>query len=121
MYSQQHNRDIWKLHNPNLLHNLYWEILLDAPMGSFIGFYPDGAGGVQYKFKEPKADTRKIEEIQSGILDFVKEYAVIQNKNTVLAHISGRDAYAPMVLAENKKNESFMKQNVDLMDEVNVG
>ena len=60
-------------------------------------------------------------ESAKALLDFVKEYAVIQNKNTVLAHISGRDAYAPMVLAENKKNESFMKQNVDLMDEVNVG
>ena len=44
LYSQRENRDLWKLHDPGKKHNLYWEMLLDAPHGSLKGFYPDEDG-----------------------------------------------------------------------------
>lgn len=120
LYSQRENRDIWKLHDAGKNHNLYWELLLDAPTGSLKGFYLDKDGECECRFKEPKADVEKVEEIQRGILDFVKEYKRIQKKVPELARISGRDAYAPMVNVEGEKNREFVREIRELLDEENV-
>ena len=120
MYSQRENRDIWKLHDAGKGHNLYWELLLDAPMGSFKGFYLDENGKYYCKFKEAKADIKKIEEIQSGILEFAKQWSKIFEHLNGLAKINGRDAYAPMVNVESVGNRVWTKQIAGLMDEMNV-
>ena len=121
LYSQRENRDIWKLHDAGKGHNLYWEMLLDAPTGSLKGFYLDKDGECELRFKEPTADVEKVREIQKGILDFVKEYKEIQEKMPKLARISGRDAYAPMVNVEQEVNREFVKHVKELTDEIGIG
>ena len=120
LYSQRENRDLWKYHNPGKLHNLYWEKLLDAPMGSFIGFYLDKNNHYEFRFKDWKEDQDEIEEIQRGILEFVSEYIRFQTKMPQLGIISGRDAYAPMILVEANRNRAFRKQISGILDEVGV-
>lgn len=115
LYSQRENRDIWKYHDPNKGHNLYWEMLLDAPTGSFKGFYLDENANVRCEFKKANADVKRIEEVQKGILDFVSQYKEIWYR------ISGRDAYAPMVSVENSNNKKFFNHSKELMDDMNVG
>ena len=121
MYSQRKNRDIWKFHDPGKNHNLYWEVLLDAPHGSLKGFYLDETGHYECRFKESIVDNEKIEQIQKGILDFAEEYGKIMKKSVMFQNISGRDAYAPMLMGENEKNREFFKEICGLMDEMNVG
>ena len=84
------------------------------------GFYLDKNGECECRFKKPTADVEKVEEIQRGILDFVKEYKRIQKKVPELARISGRDAYAPMVNVEGEKNREFVREIRELLDEENV-
>ena len=121
LYSQRENRDLWKLHDPGKDHNLYWEMLLDAPMGSLKGFYLDENDQCECRFKESSADVKKVEEIQNGILDFVRQWGDVSEKLGVLGRISGRDAYAPMVNICNGENKDFMSGLCRLMDDVNVG
>lgn len=120
LYSQRENRDIWKYHDPGKDHNLYWEILLDAPMGSFKGFYFDENGKCECQFKEAQVDVKRIEEVQKGILDFVDQYQGIVSKASLADKISGRDAYAPMVNVMSSINRDFVKKISGLMDEMNV-
>lgn len=121
MYSQRENRDIWKFHDPGKNHNLYWEMLLDAPHGSLKGFYLDEDGHCECRFKDSIVDTEKIEQIQNGILDFVQAYGRMMKKSVLFEMISGRDAYAPLLLGESKMNRGFFKEICGLMDDMNVG
>lgn len=121
LYSQRENRDIWKLHDAGKGHNLYWEMLLDAPMGSFKGFYLDECGGCRCEFKQTKANTQIIEEVQRGVLDFVVHWQRISEKSGDFRTIGGRDAYAAMVNVENAVNRAFMERFEELADEANVG
>ncbi|MDE7131277.1 MAG: HAD hydrolase-like protein [Lachnospiraceae bacterium] len=111
LYSQSHNRDLLKKHDPNKNYNVLWELLLSSPTPQFIGFY-DGrrkADGEDLRYIEDcditlafgKADRNQegIREIQRGILDFVHEYQRHFKAFPYMFHISGRDAYAPMLVA----------------------
>lgn len=120
LYSQRENRDIWKYHDPGKNHNLYWEMLLDAPMGSLKGFYLDEKGECECRFKEATADADKVREIQKGILDFVEQWKLVAGKMQGLERVSGRDAYAAMVLLENRKNKSAIAAISRLVDEQNI-
>ncbi len=119
LYSQRENRDIWKLHDAGKGHNLYWEMLLDAPMGSFKGFYPDVCGECRCEFKEEVLDSERIRKIQQGVLDFVRHWQSVFGKCGDLGRISGRDAYAPMVSIERGSN-AFFQEIKDLEDTANV-
>ena len=102
MFSQYHNRDLLKKHDPGKGYNVFWELLLSSPQAKFSGFYSDGP-----HFEDSDIDLVKAGEIQKGILDFVKEYSEKFSKFPYLLHISGRDAYAP-VLAASGKNEKYL-------------
>lgn len=121
LYSQRENRDIWKFHDPGKNHNLYWEMLLDAPMGSLKGFYLDENGNCECRFKEVTADVEKVKEIQKGILDFVEQWKQVAEKMPGLDWVCGRDAYAAMVNAQNEINDKFMEDLCQVMDDANVG
>jgi len=121
LYSQRENRDIWKLHNPAKGHNLYWEMILDAPMASFKGFYLDETGNYICEFKDYNADINRIKQIQQGILEFVEQFDVIMKQIGRLSNISGRDSYAPMVNVQSKINRNYIKNIENLVDEVNIG
>ena len=124
LYSQRENRDLWKYHDAGKNHNLYWEMFLDAPMGSFKGFYLERKQECTKKyvcvFKEAPVQSEKIEEIQRGILEFVGQYERYQRELKELVDISGRDAYAPMVNVEYSKNKIFMQNISNSIDNANI-
>lgn len=95
-FSQQHNRDIWKGHNPNQGDNLVIELLLSSPEPSFRGFGENG----ELRFSKAE-ETVDVQEIQQGVLDYVKWYR--EHMGNPLP-ISGRDAIAPLrIVMENRE------------------
>ncbi len=106
MYSQSHNRDLLKLHDPGKDYNVYFELLLASPTPQFIGFYSDGL-----RFGKKDIDPDKAREIQAGIMDFVKEYTTRFKAYPYMLNISGRDAYAPIVVASGN-NRKYLKSMV---------
>lgn len=120
LYSQRENRDIWKLHDPGKGHNLYWELLLCAPVGSFRGFYLDENGKCCYEFGENIVDIKRLKEMQEGILNFVGQLDYWQKCLGLDKEVSGRDAYAPMVNVEANINEKYIGALSDLTDEMNL-
>ena len=109
MYSQGHNRDLLKKHNPSRDYNIYWELLLSSPKPSFSGFYFDNDGKVELRFGKPEKNQSGIKEIQQGIIDFTEEYIRHFKNYPEMFNISGRDAYAPMLLAMSH-NERYLKE-----------
>ena len=103
LYSQSHNRDLLKKHDPNRGYNIFWELLLSSTEPQFQGFYPEGPVFGRYD-----ANQKGIREIQKGILDFVREYHGHFKDFPYMLQISGRDAYAPM-LAAASHNERYLK------------
>lgn len=120
MYSQRENRDLWKFHDAGKKHNLYWEMLLDAPHGSLKGFYLNENNSYECRLKEDSINNL-INDVQNGIIDFIEKYKDAVKVSNLFEKISGRDAYAPMILPENEENDNFFKDIVSLMDEMNVG
>lgn len=136
LYSQSHNRDLLKKHDPNKDYNVFWELLLSSPTPQFAGFYEGKTGEVSSQYldelditlafgkmdmKNPeKEDTDKeeiekgtiekerIQKIQEGILAFAHEYHRHFKDFPYMFRISGRDAYAPMLIAASH-NERYLK------------
>ena len=109
LYSQSHNRDLLKKHDPNKGYNIFWEILLSSPTRQFRGFkWNEVTNEVEFEFGDYDKNVEGIKEIQSGILNFVEEYRDHFGENTFMYEISGRDAYAPMLLA-SAQGERYAK------------
>lgn len=120
LYSQEHNRDLWKLHNAGKGHNLYWELLLSSTKPTFKGFYFE-SGKVQFAWGRPEKFEKEIQNIQEGILDFVSQYWRFAQKYSILEKISGRDAYAAMILVETENREYVNEVIIPFLQEENVG
>lgn len=93
LFSQSHNRDLWKRHNPAKGDNVALERLLSSPYRSFRGFRGNGCMEALTEGK----DAEQAGEIQRGILD----YCMLYQKNPVSSmtgNISGRDAAAPILM-----------------------
>lgn len=108
LYSQSHNRDLLKKHDPGKDYNVFWELLLSSPTPQFVGFYDDGL-----RFGDYDDNLEGIKEVQQGILDFIREYmnhfgSPKDGRYTYMYNISGRDAYAPMIVAASH-NEKYLK------------
>lgn len=112
MYSQSHNRDLLKKHDPSKDYNVFWELLLSSPTPQFKGFYVGDSRNkeddiyiseldITLQFGKYDANQVGIIEIQKGILDFVAEYNRRFKDYSYMLNISGRDAYAPMLLASS--------------------
>lgn len=109
MYSQAHNRDLLIKHDPNKNYNVYWELLLSSPTKQFKGFgFNESKKEVVLKFGELDYNPEGMMEIQRGILDFVSNYKNHFEKFPYMFNISGRDAYAPMIVASSYK-ERYLK------------
>lgn len=108
LFSQSHNRDVMKKHDLNKDYNVYWELLLSSPTKQFLGFGLDERGKTQLHFGKEDANQQGIREIQRGILDFVKAYRERFGDFPYMFTISGRDAYAPMLVAASH-NEKYLK------------
>lgn len=119
LYSAQMNRDLLKKHDPNKDYNVFWELLLSSPTPSFRGFY-DGRREMEQEsvyldllditlvFGKYDYNQDGIREIQKGILDFADQYVEHFEKFPYMFRISGRDAYAPMLVAASH-NERYLK------------
>ncbi len=121
LYSQEHNRDLWKFHDAAKGHNLFWEMLLSSPDGGLIGFYMDENEELEIRRGKPPVNLEGAIEIQNGILDFVCQWESLPASLKRLVRISGRDAYAPMLIFLHDENSDNRKQLEELMDEANVG
>lgn len=121
LYSSRENRDLWKRHDPVQNHNLYWELLLGAPEGSLLGFYPGSGDDCRLHFKEPPTHARAITAIHEGILDFVRLFCETERRLGLTIPISGRDAYAPMLSVTDRKNRAFCKPLEVLLDDIHIG
>lgn len=112
MFSQNSNRDIMKKHDLNKGYNLYWELLVSSPVGTFKSFTRNAEGKLEAVLAEPDVDESVVEEIWQGIIDFVEEYRLHFEDCAMNEYISGRDAYAPMLVAAGK-NEKYLKHIID--------
>ncbi len=119
LYSSSDNRELWKKHNPAQMYNVYFELLTSSEQPSFQGFYPDRQGKVQLGFQKPEKNPEGIREIQEGILAFVRDYKQHFEAYPYMYHISGRDAYAPMLLAAGYGARYLKKVNEDF--ELTIG
>lgn len=109
LFNQGMNRDIWKKHDLNRGDNLYMELLMSSPTPSCKGFELTEEGEVKVLFGIPERNPEGIIEIQKGIMDFVEKYCKCFQKYPYMFDISGRDAYAPFLLAMGNKRE-YLKQ-----------
>ena len=109
-FSQSHNRDLWKFHDLHKKHNLYLELLFTSPSPSFQGFEKTENGNINFLFAPKESHEKEVREIQKGILDFVADYQKYFGDFTAKGqgNISGRDAYAPLVLL--LKDTAFQKK-----------
>jgi len=116
MYSLAHNRDLAKKHDLNKDYNVFWELLLSSSQPQFVGFGWKEES-VQLRFGKRDANQEGILDVQAGILDFSKEYLEHFGTYDFMFRISGRDAYAPMLIAASR-NERYlqkMKERFDLV------
>lgn len=119
LYSQAENRDLMKKHNPAKDYNVFWELLLSSESAGFNSFVMKN-GEVDLVFGKKDANPEGIREIQKGILDFADDYLKRFEVFPDFFKISGRDAYAPMVVAcsYHEKYAKAMKEKFKL--EINV-
>lgn len=132
LYSQRHNRDLLKKHDLNKNYNVFWELLLSSAAPQFKGFYKrkaenagslpvsDGYADIEFVFGKYDANQEGIREIQRGILDFVKAYREHFSGFSYMFHISGRDAYAPMLIAASYKERYLRTMEQKFGLEMNV-
>lgn len=121
LFSPFHNRDLWSFHDPAQGHNLYWELFSGTAEGGLLGFYPDENGKPVYRLRENHADSTRMSEIRRGMLDFARDFLETERRLGMQLPISGRDAYAPMFLAERQANRRFWEEWEGLFDDVHIG
>lgn len=132
LYSQSHNRDLLKKHDLNKDYNVFWELLLSSPTPQFSGFKLGNVArkdsddvylkdiDVTLQYGKYDANQEGIKAVQSGIKDFVSDYMGHFKDFPFMLHVSGRDAYAPMLVASGN-NEKYLKAIEKKFDlEINV-
>ena len=119
LFSQAHNRDLWKFHNPRQGHNLFWELLLGAREGSLRGFYPQGEGFRLEFLPHPHGEA--VEEIHRGVLEFAEEWLETERRLGLTLPISGRDAYAPLLEALARQNGPCRRSWEGYLDAPDLG
>ena len=70
--------------------------------------YDEKDGNVQLHFGQEDYNIEGMTKIQNGILDFAKAYKEHFEPFPYMFNISGRDAYAPMIVAAGH-NEKYLK------------
>lgn len=121
LFSPFHNRDLWSFHDPAQGHNLYWELFSGTAEGGLLGFYPGENGKPVCRLRENHKDPGRMAEIRRGMLDFARDFLETEQRLGMQLPISGRDAYAPMLLAERHANRRFWEEWEGLFDDVHIG
>lgn len=115
LYSQEKNRENWKWHNPAKNHNLLVEYLLSSKEGSLKDIVLDDSTeeGYRFVFKKPDVEAFKVEQIQQGIMDFVKDYCTYVPAWARNCHvISGSDAYAVLKILLQSEMDTDMEMGI---------
>ena len=123
LYSSMHNRELWKKHNPSLGYNLFFELLTSSESASFKGFYLTSNGDdYRLEFLDKEKNPAGVKEIQNGIEIFVDDYMEHFGRYEYMTRISGRDAYAPMIVAASHKEKylNSIYRDFELKMEVGV-
>lgn len=111
-FSDYLNCDLSKTVQTNYKDNmaLVETIISSAPKPSFLYFYFDKSGKVQFKFDREETENYDIiNDIHRGIYDFVDEYRTRINNNKILLNIQGRDACTPLfTLFEEENYKQFI-------------
>lgn len=118
LFSQGHNRDIWKFHDPGKGHNLIWEMLLSSTEGSFKGFYLENKSEYICRFKDEKNKFEKIKEIQKGILEFIIVYCKNVKK---INKIFSNDICMNSQLSYGLQNKELFGKIFELIGDINIG
>ncbi len=115
LFSQAHNRDLLKKHDPGKGDNIYWELLLSSPTRQFIGFYLQeqaeedlcarGGLGITLRFGAAVPNREGCQQIQQGIVDFAQDYQRHFASHPYMFAVGGRDAYAPMLAAMGQRRK----------------
>lgn len=133
LYSQSHNRDLLKKHDPNKDYNVFWELLLSSPTPQFSGFASGNACGketedrylgdldITLHFGKQDVNQEGIREIQRGILDFVSAYQEHFRDFPYMFRVGGRDAYAPMLAAASYGEKYLKTMEKKFRLEINIG
>ena len=102
---------------------LFFELLTSSDKASFKGFYLDEkTNKYRLEFLEKEKNPEGIREIHKGIEDFADDYIKAFGKHDYMFHISGRDAYAPMMVAASHKEKylNALYKDFELKMEVGV-
>lgn len=125
LFSQEHNRQIWKFHDAAKGHNLLWELLLSAAEGSLKGIYPKEGEAKGYEIrlgKSDKAHEEAVRKIQKGILDFAEAWMRLEKAGEKLGlwkeserghEISGSDVYAVVKVWSDEANQQELERLFD--------
>ena len=106
---------IAKWHNPGKNHNLLVELLLSSKEGSLKEIVLDDSRkeGYGFVFKETDVQSKKVEQIQQGILDFVEDYCAYVPAWVRESHvISGSDAYAVLKVLLQSEVDTQMEMGI---------
>lgn len=118
LYSAEFNRELWKKHDAARGHNLFWERLLASEEPKFLGYYEDG---LHFAEEPGDAEKAKAREIRQGIVDFAGDFTERYGEWEWMTEVSGRDAYAPVMLAFGRKGRRFLRRVCEEMEgEANV-
>lgn len=115
LYSQEHNREIWKMHHPGKNHNLLLEMLLSSPEGTLTGFelYNNTPEGYRLCFAKTDLSPSRVKEIHNGISTFVEDYLQRVPEEYVHSHlISGSDSYHILEIFLHSRSEVSLKKGI---------
>lgn len=106
LFSQGHNRDVWKFHDPAKGHNIIVEMLLSSKERSLVKFSFNELGKVQIVYAEKEYSLELVKDIQKGILkfrDLCEEINICaEDINKVFAQMLSSEKYLS-ILTDNMK------------------
>lgn len=103
LFSELHNRDLYEYHYSKNkgLNSILFELFNTSDYPIFSGFQIDEEG-IKFKFEEPLVENHeKINDIENGIVDFIKQYTKHKSAFKLIDYIPGYDAYMPFKMAVN--------------------
>lgn len=109
LFSPLENFECFQFHSKHAINNILTELLVGACHPSFRGFHHGENGDYTLDFDVPEINNyTMIAKVHEGIMDFVKEYSGLFKNYPYMLHISGQDAYRPIM--HIFKNYSFIKR-----------
>lgn len=120
LYSQGHNRDLWKWHDAARGHNLFWEMLLSSEHATFKGFSAHN-DEVCFAWGRKEDNLSKIRELRQGIMDFIYNYQKYVGDFDTKYIIQGRDVYQAMILIKDINAEYLSKLIKAFNQDVGIG